>query len=281
MSSETKGLRFDLYERIHVPSFLPAVAELDEMELLPEIECVEEHEMVVMRGHFRFTADYVSKEENAQDMIHSFEHLIPVDITLPRQRIDRIEDVWVAIESYDTESVSDRELNLNVIIELRGVRRDLPAVVSVDEEQYPTIEIEEDDDPVADTSVLLTELSEIEPEKIESEKIEPEKIEPIESATEIVTSEVAPEPVNTAISNPNQSAATTSSGMEWTKMFLRSEASERTSSQQKRMCIVQREESIERIANRYDVTVQDLIQFNRLQDQQIQVGQIVYIPLRG
>jgi stage VI sporulation protein D len=129
--------------------------------------------------------------------------------------------------------------------------------------------------------VLLTELSEIEPEKIEPEKIESEKIEPIESATEIVTSEVAPEPVNTEISNPNQSAATTSSGMEWTKMFLRSEASERTSSQQKRMCIVQREESIERIANRYDVTVQDLIQFNRLQDQQIQVGQIVYIPLRG
>lgn len=131
MSSEAKGLRFDLFERIHVPPYMPGVSELDEMELLPEIECFEEHSMVIMRGHFRFVADYQSAAGQQQAGSHQLEHLIPVDITLPRQRIERMEDVWVVIETYDVERLSDHELNLNVVIELRGLSRELsPAEVA-------------------------------------------------------------------------------------------------------------------------------------------------------
>jgi stage VI sporulation protein D len=122
MSERARGLRFDLFERVSVPDSLPAIFELDELELLPHIQCAEEQEMVVMRGHFAFAADYYSAPGEAQT--ERLEHRIPVDITLPRQRIERLDEVRVDIENYDVAKVSERELHLNVVVELRGLTHD-------------------------------------------------------------------------------------------------------------------------------------------------------------
>lgn len=45
-----------------------------------------------------------------------------------------------------------------------------------------------------------------------------------------------------------------------------------------KMCIVQRDESLEQIATRYEVSIEQILRVNKLQDEHIVAGQIVYIP---
>ncbi len=46
-----------------------------------------------------------------------------------------------------------------------------------------------------------------------------------------------------------------------------------------KMCIIQNNESLETIARRYDVTTNQLVGVNRLQKEQVEEGQILYIPI--
>lgn len=45
-----------------------------------------------------------------------------------------------------------------------------------------------------------------------------------------------------------------------------------------KMCIIQKDESLEEIANRYDLRVTEIMRYNRLETQEIKTGQILYIP---
>ncbi|SDI35828.1 stage VI sporulation protein D [Alteribacillus persepolensis] len=45
-----------------------------------------------------------------------------------------------------------------------------------------------------------------------------------------------------------------------------------------KMCIIQENESLETIAERYDVTISHLVRYNRLDNEHIEEGQILYIP---
>lgn len=46
-----------------------------------------------------------------------------------------------------------------------------------------------------------------------------------------------------------------------------------------KMCIIQENESLDTIASRYDVTTNQLVRMNRLQKEQVEEGQILYIPV--
>ncbi|MET3507129.1 stage VI sporulation protein D [Halalkalibacter oceani] len=46
-----------------------------------------------------------------------------------------------------------------------------------------------------------------------------------------------------------------------------------------KMCIIQENESLETIADRYDVSTNQLVRINRLQNEQVEEGQILYIPV--
>ncbi|GAA0355216.1 LysM peptidoglycan-binding domain-containing protein [Bacillus horti] len=45
-----------------------------------------------------------------------------------------------------------------------------------------------------------------------------------------------------------------------------------------KMCIIQKDESLEEIAQRYDLRVTEIMRFNKLETQEISSGQILYIP---
>ncbi|MED1561416.1 hypothetical protein AJ85_09220 [Alkalihalobacillus alcalophilus ATCC 27647 = CGMCC 1.3604] len=46
-----------------------------------------------------------------------------------------------------------------------------------------------------------------------------------------------------------------------------------------KMCIIQENESLDSIAERYDIPTSTLIRFNRLKEEQVEEGQILYIPV--
>ncbi len=45
-----------------------------------------------------------------------------------------------------------------------------------------------------------------------------------------------------------------------------------------RLCIVQETDTVESIAERYDITALQLLKQNRLEDESLQEGQLLYIP---
>jgi len=49
-------------------------------------------------------------------------------------------------------------------------------------------------------------------------------------------------------------------------------------SSQLKMCIIQRDETLEHIAQRYSMPVSKIVEVNRLATEQLVAGQILYIP---
>lgn len=117
--SQSNGLRFDIYERVHLPDEVAAIDELDEIELVPRIGIVQQDEQVLLKGHLLLTGVYRSEDEPLSEQ--SLEHWIPVEITLPLNRIHRLDDIAVEIDNFDVDVLSTRTLNITGVLSLFGI----------------------------------------------------------------------------------------------------------------------------------------------------------------
>lgn len=119
MSERPAGLRFDIYERIHLAEDVPGIQELDDLELSPQIVVHDLGEQAVLKGDLLLTGKYAVIGEEAS--YRQLEYGIPVEITLPTNRIHRLEDVTVEIENFDVELLSARSLNVTGLLSLNGI----------------------------------------------------------------------------------------------------------------------------------------------------------------
>jgi stage VI sporulation protein D len=124
---QSHGLRFDIYERIHLSEELPGIAELEEVELLPEIQVIQREDRAELYGQLLLTGLYRSEDDRTQRL----EHAIPVEITVPLTRVSSIEDIGVEIENFDIDLLTMRTVNITGVLSLRGIGggepRPLPA----------------------------------------------------------------------------------------------------------------------------------------------------------
>ncbi|MCR8644167.1 LysM peptidoglycan-binding domain-containing protein [Paenibacillus sp. N1-5-1-14] len=118
MADKGKGLRFDIYERVHLADESIGIQELTEVELVPHIQVVVQQEQAVLKGNLLLSGQYVGDIDADK---RTLEHLIPVEITLPMSRINKIEDIMVEIENFDVELLSTRNLNVTGVLSLHGV----------------------------------------------------------------------------------------------------------------------------------------------------------------
>lgn len=118
MTEHQNGLRFDIYERLHLDESATAIRELDEMELIPHIQVVQEDEQAVLKGNLWLTGKYTG--ENGEES-RTLEHFIPVEITLPMNRIQRLEDISVDIDNFDVDLLSARSVNVTGVLSLHGI----------------------------------------------------------------------------------------------------------------------------------------------------------------
>ncbi|SEM66955.1 LysM peptidoglycan-binding domain-containing protein [Paenibacillus sp. OV219] len=119
MPSQSNGLRFDIYERVHLPDEVAAIDELEEIELVPRIGIVQQDEQVLLKGHLLLTGVYRAQDEPLAEQ--SLEHWIPVEITLPMNRIHRLDDISVEIDNFDVDLLSTRTLNITGVLSLKGI----------------------------------------------------------------------------------------------------------------------------------------------------------------
>lgn len=110
MFDQSYGLRFDIYERIHLTEELPGIAELEEVELLPNIQVISQDEQVALRGHLLLT--YLYRGDGEEDGTQRLEHFIPVEITVPANRVTSLDEISVEIENFDVDLLSKRSMNI-------------------------------------------------------------------------------------------------------------------------------------------------------------------------
>lgn len=132
MLNQPYGLRFDIYERVHLSEGVPAIEELEEIELYPRIQVIGQDDHATLRGHLLLTGAYRGENETSEEL----KHFIPVEITVPLNRVRSIEDISIEIENFDVDLLSNRSLNITGVLSLRGIEGfpvEEPQVWSADE----------------------------------------------------------------------------------------------------------------------------------------------------
>jgi stage VI sporulation protein D len=119
VSDQTNGLRFDVYERVHLPDDVAAIDELEEIELVPRIQVIDQGDHAVLRGQLLLSGIYRSQNDPENSL--TLEHWIPVEITLPMNRISRLDDISIEIDNFDVDLLSARTLNITGVLSLRGI----------------------------------------------------------------------------------------------------------------------------------------------------------------
>ncbi|MFD0962320.1 LysM peptidoglycan-binding domain-containing protein [Paenibacillus chungangensis] len=128
MSNGMNGLRFDVYERVHMPDDAAAIDELEEIELVPRIQVIDQGDQAVLKGQLLLSGVY--RGQNAAEGPLTLEHWIPVEISLPMNRVSRLDDISIEIDNFDVDLLSARTLNITGVLSLRGI-----AVEPLQEEQ--------------------------------------------------------------------------------------------------------------------------------------------------
>jgi stage VI sporulation protein D len=121
VAQKPSGLRFDIYERVHLPEGVAGIQELDEVELIPEIQVTPVGEQALLKGHLTLNSTYGSINEGNARSTELLQYQIPVEITLPMSRVKNIENISVEIENFDVDLLSARSLNVTGVLSLNGI----------------------------------------------------------------------------------------------------------------------------------------------------------------
>lgn len=124
MTESLNGLRFDIYERVHLPEDVAAIDELEEIELVPHMQAISLEDQIILRGHLLLTASYRTPDERSD--LQPLEHWIPVEISLPPSRVEKLEDLAVEIDNFDVDLLSSRSLNVTGVLGLKGLQVSAP-----------------------------------------------------------------------------------------------------------------------------------------------------------
>ncbi len=159
MTSDNKSyLRFSVEESVWFQKG-QEVSELVSISLDPDIVIQEHDQYVSIRGALQLAGEYrIDENSNAEDDrdfttvrvvnqvttredgVSELNHSFPVDITIPKNRIQNLDDVYVAIESFDYELPKRGCLQLVADLSISGIygnQQSVPSVEDSTEEAEP------------------------------------------------------------------------------------------------------------------------------------------------
>lgn len=119
MGNLSYGLRFDIYDRVRLQEHMAGIQQMEEIELTPHIQVIPQEAQAVLKGHLLLSGVYVGNDD--QRSTHYLEHFIPVEITLPMNRVHHIDEIAVNIDTFDVEVLSERNLNVTGVLSLHGI----------------------------------------------------------------------------------------------------------------------------------------------------------------
>ncbi|MFC0522433.1 stage VI sporulation protein D [Pontibacillus salicampi] len=85
----------------------------------------EEHQVLSLRDHA--SKRLIEEVETHEDGVSECYHRFPVEISIPRNRIDSVDDVTVSIDAFDYELPEKGQLKLNATVAIHGVKEERAA----------------------------------------------------------------------------------------------------------------------------------------------------------
>ncbi len=152
MSNTSKGIRFDIQEQVHLNNDIHQITQLEQLELTPRIKVMANEEQTLLKGHLLLSGVYNASEQRDAESFESFEHYIPVEITLPMARIQQFDNITVDVDQFDFDFVSSRSLSVSGVLAIQGLELVQPTQPEKDshEEQSEVITydwVKSDTDP--------------------------------------------------------------------------------------------------------------------------------------
>ena len=316
------SLRFSLKESVWFQKG-QEVEELLSISLDPDVEIEELDHEVIVRGQLDLTGEYVARQDDSayslrdlspaksidyvetrEDGVNELVHSFPLEISIPRNRVKVIEELYVSIEEFDYELKENGCLQLLADISITGLCDEERIEDEEEEEEtaYAELEVdsaqEEENRPTPHVEAPVYKASDewedyaFEPFQLEERKeqeVEEEEIEEHEFVEREEEKETTPQfelfgrkdfKKEQAKKQEEQEEETYSqrdeNALYLTKLFTKEPEEEFT---KLRMYFVQEGDTIESVAERYETSVQNLYRVNQTEDIYLTTGQIIYIPV--
>lgn len=143
MDREYQQLRFDISEKVRLHPQQPGIKRLVELDLYPDVEIEDQETHLRIHGYLRLAGKYIgdeedeiSKREEADEgdeavsqewqegeSMDEIAFVIPVEITLPSDRVD-IDQLATEVESFDYQVLSPFELQVEAVLTIDGLLAD-------------------------------------------------------------------------------------------------------------------------------------------------------------
>ncbi|WP_096435962.1 stage VI sporulation protein D [Alteribacter populi] len=308
------------------------------LSLDPDISIHEAEDHVTVKGNLVLTGEYrpgkeVDEAQQQRDAslseqvsfrsieevrisdegLGTIKHPFPIDVTIPRDRIHSLDDVYVNVDGFDYDLPGNGCIELQADVSITGMRGEFPSQSNTTEQKKEEAE-EEEERSFHYESVRPALEEEPQPEMRNSDYLEEEEEheevhhEPVvnfSSSTEEENQENEPEfeePETNHKEGMEQVRYVEETKMEVEDQYEEEESTEEEEHEGReenalyltkmlardneeefsrlRMCIIQPGESIETISERYDIPVSQLMRTNQLNEERVDEGQILYIPTR-
>ncbi|WP_459499262.1 stage VI sporulation protein D [Bacillus sp. C1] len=320
------SLRFSLKESVWFQKG-QEVEELLSISLDPDVEIEELEYEVIVRGQLDLTGEYVARKDDStfslrelspaksidyvetrEDGVNELVHSFPLEISIPRNRVKQVEELYVSIEEFDYELKENGCLQLLADVSISGLCENErlqnevyeeeiegdPENTVVDEYALPVEEevtAHTESDGWEDYAFEPFQLEERKEREVEEEEEEEEKEHLLEEYEEEreekettpqfelfgrkdfkkqQTEKVPEEQEETTYSQRDENA------LYLTKLFTKEPEEEFT---KLRMYFVQEGDTIESVAERYETSIQHIHRVNQTEDVYLTAGQIIYIPV--
>lgn len=193
--SQNNRLQFSVEESIYFKSG-QEVSELLSISLDPDILVQEVNDYVSIRGSLELTGEYNINQEELLGELSSFPtyreadevkvredgtaellHQFPVDITIPKNKISHLNDVFVFIDAFDYQLTENRLLTIQADLAIEGLLDEETPEAPVEEPYEFVHRPEEDYGDMAYDYQLQPEQEE--QEELQSEEREHDEIQPV------------------------------------------------------------------------------------------------------
>lgn len=295
-------LRFNISEKIRLHPQQAGISSLLELDLYPDVEIKDEGQHLKIHGYLRLNGSYegdvirevdVSNYDPDEGEGEEIAYVIPVEITLPRDRAE-LTDVSAEVESFDYQLLSPFELQIEAVLMIDGIlpeQEELITEVSEDKqeaeeqeeiEESPTFAaqpVKPEVEKVEAIEEVQPKAEEVNPERLihrETRKISKEQVEE-EQAQEVKQPHLVIEEGKQQEEIEEPRSTEEERGREWSSWLVGNK--EDTFSSLK-MVIVQKDESIDTLASKYDISCDAILRTNQFSTDRLVEGQIVKIPVK-
>ncbi len=229
--------------------------------------------------------NYIEKIIDTEPGQAMFSHRFPVEVSVPKNRIQDISNVKVEVASFDYELPSTQLLNINATLHIHGIVADEVVI------EEPDLTVETSNNEQKTDNTLLTTDPPVDADVVETAKTIEDETMPVEEPIEIksnepTTSELEPQnneeqPTAKEEIDIQLSESEPTDGEEQVKdvLFLTDlfGGIAEESSTTLRIHIIQEEDTVESIAKRYNVSALQLMKDNQLSADEMIPGNLIHI----